>query len=258
MRLRYDAIAPSQQQESALARAKNTSRAEARRRTKDLTRADMTDQMADDTDDDESEASATGATAKPPHKSMFTMPDIRTDLRGLPVMFRTRRLIWLPFIMVAAGFVLSLISIAVTLSTDVQTYVNLYIEYFFVPQALFTYFIGGFLATRSSYLIGLLLGLMTGVLWVVLILGIGIAATPSLDQTGASSFDPLGLSAYYLVMSVFLGTVAGWFAGWYRDFLRGMQDRNKQRAAEREAQLKSKRAADRQEARKQAKQATGR
>ncbi len=254
MRLRYDATAPSQEQESALARAKNTSRAEARRRTKELTRAEMADQQVDDTDDDDSEASATVATVKPPHKSMFKMPDIRSDVRGLPVMFRTRRLLWLPFIMVAVGFVLALISPA--LNADVQSYAFLYIEYFFFPQALFTYFIGGFLATRSSYLVGFLLGLMTGVLWVVII-AIGVSGGAGIGQAGIETTDVVSSSAYVLVTSMFLGTVAGWFAGWYRDFLRGMQERNKQRQAEREAQARVKRRDDRQEARKSAKGRVG-
>ncbi|HEY5520004.1 MAG TPA: YrzE family protein [Candidatus Limnocylindrales bacterium] len=236
-----------------MARAKNTSRAEARRRTKELTRAEMADQQADDADDTDSEAGETVATVKPPHKSMFTMPDIRSDLRGMPVMFRTRRLLWVPFIMVAVGFVLELAG--PVLSTDLQNYVILYIEYFFLPQALFTYFIGGFLATRSSYLVGFLLGLMTGVLWVVLILL--NAAGLGLDQAGVVVSDAASASVFVLVESIFLGTVAGWFAGWYRDFLRGMQDRNKQRAAEREAQARIKRRDDRQEARKSAKGRVG-
>lgn len=238
-----------------MARAKNTSRAEARRRTKDLTRAEMSDQELDDADDTDSETGTSAVAAKPVHKSMFKMPDIRADLRELPAMFRTRRLLWVPFIMVAVGFVLMLISPA--LNADVQNYVFLYVQYFFFPQALFTYFIGGFLATRSSYLVGLLLGLMTGVLWVI-ILVLGVTLGAGVDETGLQASDVASSSAYVLVTSIFLGTVAGWFAGWYRDFLRNMQDRNKQRAIEREAQLKSKRAAERQEARKQAKQATGR
>lgn len=236
-----------------MARAKNTSRAEARRRTKDLTRAEMADQDAiDDADDTDSDADV--AVAKPPHKSMFKMPDIRADLRELPQMFRTRRLLWVPFIMVAVGFVLMLISPA--LNADVQNYVFLYVQYFFFPQALFTYFIGGFLATRSSYLVGLLLGVMTGVLWVV-ILVLGVTLGAGVDETGLQASDVASSSAYVLVTSIFLGTVAGWFAGWYRDFLRNMQNRNKERAAEREAQARAQRRDNRQEARKGAKRPTG-
>ena len=236
-----------------MARAKNTSRADARRRTKEATRADLAEQQAaEDAAGDESAASATataaGAARRP---SMFRMPDWRADLASLPVMFRTRRLIWVPFIMIAVGFVLALISPG--LNADMQNYAFLYIEYFFFPQALFTYFIGGFLATRASYLIGFLLGLITGVLWVI-ILVIGAAGGAGIANAGIEVTDIASSSIYVLVTSVFLGTVAGWFAGWYRDFLRNMQERNKQRAADRESQMKAKRAADRQESRKAAKQ----
>ena len=238
-----------------MARAKNTSRAEARRHTKDLTRAELADQeIDDDADDTDTDAGAAAATAKPVHKSMFKMPDIRADLRELPAMFRTRRLLWVPFIMVAVGFVLMLISPA--LNADVQNYVFLYVQYFFFPQALFTYFIGGFLATRSSYLVGLLLGLMTGVLWII-ILVLGVTLGAGVDETGLQASDVASSSVYVLVTSIFLGTVAGWFAGWYRDFLRNMQERNKQKAVEREAQARAQRRDNRQEARKGAKRPTG-
>ena len=169
-------------------------------------------------------------------------------------MFRTRRLLWVPFIMVAVGFVLMLISPA--LNADVQNYVFLYVQYFFFPQALFTYFIGGFLATRSSYLVGLLLGLMTGVLWII-ILVLGVTLGAGVDETGLQASDVASSSVYVLVTSIFLGTVAGWFAGWYRDFLRNMQERNKQKAVEREAQARAQRRDNRQESRKGAKRPTG-
>ena len=77
------------------------------------------------------------------------------------------------------------------------------------------------------------------------------------DETGLQASDVASSSAYVLVTSIFLGTVAGWFAGWYRDFLRNMQNRNKERAAEREAQARAQRRDNRQEARKGAKRPTG-
>jgi len=148
-----------------LARAKNTSRSEARRRTRVQTRADLVDddEMLDDEDD------STATAANPPRKPFFTFPDIRADVRGLPDIFRSRRLLWIPFILLAVGFVLVLIQSA--LPVEIQPWVAFYVQYFVLPQSLFTYFIGGFLAPRASYLIGTMLGLATGLGWAIVLLG---------------------------------------------------------------------------------------
>ena len=149
-----------------MARAKNTSRSEARRRTREQERAEIAAQQEPE-DGGEATASsgstsAATATAAAPRRAgmIFKWPDIRADARSLPDMFRTRKLIWLPFILLAVGFGLALAFAA--LPVEVQQWALLYFQYFFAPQALFTYFIGGFLATRASYLIGFMLGLLTG------------------------------------------------------------------------------------------------
>jgi Sec-independent protein translocase protein TatA len=184
---------------------------------------------------------------------LFQWPDIRADVRALPDMFRTRRLIWLPFILLAVGFVLALAFNL--LPVEVEQWALLYFQYFFAPQALFTYFIGGFLATRASYLIGFLLGLLTGLMWAI-VLAANTISTPATPDTAGlpSGTDLLQTIGTVLVASMVLGTFAAGFAGWYRDFLRGMQNRSKDRQAQKEQELKAKRAADRQEARRAAKQ----
>jgi hypothetical protein len=237
-----------------LARAKNTCRAEARRRTKDSTRAELATTDAADGDTPDTTDEGTSATAGGARRSLIKMPDVRADLRAVPHMFRARPLLFLPFVLLLVGFGLALI--LPVLPADVQQWAYLYIQYFFFPQALFTYFIGGFLATRASYLVGLMLGTVTGVLWVVIfVVGVAAGAGPvDAGATGTGPTDVGGASAYVLVTSIILGTIAGGFAGWYRDFLRGMQDRGKQRRADQEAALRGKRRDDRQEARRAAKQ----
>jgi hypothetical protein len=228
-----------------LARAKNTSRSEARRRTREQTRAEL---EAEDGSLDDQETDTTAVAAAPRQRSqLFKFPDIRADLRALPGMFRTRKLLFLPFILLLAGFVLVL---AVNvIPVEIQPWVGLYIQYFFLPEALFTYFIGGFLAPRGSYLIGLLLGLTCGLLWTTVLL-----IMPNTQEAVAAQTDLASAIGLVLVQSVVLGLFAGGFAGWYRDFLRGMQDRSRQRQAERETSLKAQRRDERQEARRNAKQ----
>jgi len=232
-----------------LARAKNTSRSEARRRTREQTRAEL---AAEQEPEDGGEPVA--AAAAPRRRPMlFQWPDIRADLRALPDMFRTRRLLWLPFILLLAGFVMALAFNVIP--AEYQQWALLYFQYFFAPQALFTYFIGGFVATRASYLVGFILGLLTGVMWAI-VLAANTIATPATPDTAGlpSGSDLLSTIGTVLVASMVLGTFAAGFAGWYRDFLRGMQNRSKDRQVQREQELKAKRAAERQEARRSAKQ----
>ena len=229
-----------------MARAKNISRAEARRRARELTRAELAEgEIGEDFD-------ATAVEAEPaasPRPTFFKLPNFRADIAALPGMFRTRRLLWLPFILILVGFVLTLLLPG--LAIEVQAIALLYIQYFFFPQALFTYFVGGFLAPRAAYLIGFILGLANGLLWVVIL---GIGASTGLGLAGTAATDFLGAAGYVMITSVVLGTFAGGFAGWYRDFLRQMQERGKTRRADQEAKDRERRRAERSETRRAAKQ----
>lgn len=226
-----------------MARAKNTSRAEARKRTRDAQRAELAEsELLDDHQEDVLED------AQPARRpSMFQMPNVLEDVRALPSIFRSRRLVWVPFILVAIGFFLALVIYGVPL--EFQSWVALYLQFFFVPQGLFAYFIAGFVAPRASYLIGGLLGVMSGVMY-----GIALVATlpPDTDAVVRASIESAALSSP--VMGGILGTFAGGFAAWYRNFLRGMQQSGQQRRADREARERAKRREQRQESRKVFKQ----
>jgi len=248
--LRYDDwTALTSRQESALARAKNTTRSEARRRTREQTRTELATQEATDdvTASGTSADTATRGNAPRRRGMLFKWPDVGADIRALPDMFRTRRLLWLPFVLLLIGFVLAMAFN--TLPAQIEQYALLYFQYFFAPQALFTYFIGGFLAPRGSYLIGLILGALTGVLWSVVLLANSVA-DPSVSTATGDLPSTIGT---VLLASVILGMFAAGFAGWYRDFLRGMQTRSKERQAQRDADLRAKARNDRQEARRAAK-----
>lgn len=224
-----------------MARAKNTSRASARKRTRSQQRAELAeDEQLDGQSEDQPD------TAAPARPSLFQLPNFREDIRVLPSMFRTRRLLWLPFILVIVGFVLALVIYGIP--TDMQPWIALYLQFFFVPQGLFTYFIAGFLAPRASYLVGLILGVMSGALY-----GVAIVATLPPGSDVPVSDAAMSILSYTFTGAV-LGAFAGGFAAWYRNFLRNMQQGGNKRRAEKEAQERAKRRDQRQEARRVFKQ----
>lgn len=222
-----------------MARAKNTSRAEARKRTRDAQRSDLAEnELLDDDLEDVLED------AQPaPRPRMFQMPNIFEDIRALPSIFRSRRLVWAPFLLVLFGFFLALVIYGIPL--EFQPWVAIYLQFFFVPQGLFAYFIAGFVAPRASYLLGGLLGLMSGVMY-----GIALVATLPVetDAVTRASIESVALSSP--LTGAILGTFAGGFAAWYRNFLRGMQQNSQQRRADREAKERAKRREQRHESRK--------
>ncbi len=219
-----------------MARAKNTTRAEARKRTRDANRAEMADLAEDDQLDDES------VVEEPRRPSAFALPNIREDLRALPGVFRTKKLVWVPFLLVLIGFILALTIYGIP--EQFQPWVALYLQFFFVPQGLFAYFIAGFVAPRASYLVGGLLGLMSGVFF-----GISLVATmaPDTDPVAQAAINSVAMSSPFT--GAILGAFAGGFASWYRNFLRGMQVSGAQRRADREAKERAKRREERQQAR---------
>ena len=233
-----------------MARAKNTSRSEARRRTRDIERAELTG------DEFSEEAADTGAVeaAPEPRKPMFRFPDIRADIKALPQIFMSRRLIWLPLLLLGVGFALILITPG--LSTEIQGITVLFLQFFFVPPALFTFFIAGFVSPRASYLIGLIYGLLAGTLWSITLLvseaDLSTGAPSPTSDLGTT--DPISIFSQMLTIGALYGTLAAAFAAWYRDFLRQMQQRGQQRRADQETRQREQRRVERQEARKASKQ----
>ena len=221
-----------------MARAKNTSRAEARKRSRDTHRAELAELADDEQLDDEVESGQD----EPRRPSAFKMPNVREDLRALPEIFRTKRIVWVPFLMVVIGFVLALTIYGIPES--IQPWIALYLQFFFVPQGLFAYFIAGFVAPRASYLVGLLLGLMSGAFY-----GIALVATLPVGTDPVARAEITSVAMSSPLTGAVLGTFAGGFAAWYRNFLRGMQVNGAQRRADREAKERAKRREERQQAR---------
>ena|GEM_PF-927902 len=222
-----------------MARAKNTDRAEARRRHRELTRVDEPQDEEFDTID-----------VTPPQsaglRGMFRMPNIREDLRAFPGMLAHSPKLWIPFGMLALAFVLAMLLSQATTQPDgtitgsifpsgVESLVSLYVQLTLPPTALFVFFIGGFLAPRASYLVGALLGLVDGILWSLLFL-LSPGAQPDAPGRLVQPSDVVAI----ILVAVFVGILAASFASWYRNFLRSSQERARQNRAAREQQQKIK------------------
>jgi hypothetical protein len=233
---------------SPVAREKNTSRAEARKRTREMTRAELLAAEAEDELGDDGLADA-AAQPDPPRAPMFKMPNILSDLRALPSIFRSRKMLWLPLVLLLVGTGITLALPG--LSPDMAAFGSYYIQFFFQPPALFTFFIAGFFAPRASYLIGFIYGVIAGVLWAMLI--ITGPPIPILDPAVPPP-TPVTIVINYVIIGALYGTLAAALAAWYRDFLRGMQERGRARRGVKEVDERSRRREERQEARRLAKQ----
>ncbi len=231
-----------------LARAKNTARAEARRRARAEARAEARAAAAT-AEQDETEAATEAPTQ--PRKPLFTPPNVRADLRALPGLFRERKLLWLPVGLLVVGFVLTYLTYLGQIPPELAGPVEIYIQFFFVPYGLFTFFIAGFIAPRAAYLVGLLMGVFNGLLWTVLIyVGTTLPALPQDPAEPIAPVEPFTASTQVILVASLYGLLAAAFAAWYRNFLRQMQERGRQRRADREAQEKARRRDERRAARR--------
>jgi hypothetical protein len=231
-----------------VARAKSIQRAEARRRYRaaqalaSAEPASGDDEAVDHSPIGTSSARRTRtsvavAPAQPASPFRFTRPDVAADLRALPGMFRTRRLLWVPFLLLTIGFVLALVrTIAATrgesIRPEIDSLIVFYVGLVLPPLALFPAFIAGFLAPRAPYLVGALIGILDGVYVLIVFLVGGIAnITPggTIDQSSI----PTQLLLLFLSAVVF-ATLAAAFASWYARFLRTSGERRRAAVIERQ------------------------
>ena len=183
----------------------------------------------------------------PQRRPLFAMPNVREDIRALPGMFRERRRLWIPFVLLLAGFALAYPLYTGALTGDAGAFAGMFVNFFFLPQSLFTFFLGGFLAPRASYLVGFVLGVVNAALWAVLLLLLGVRMTDEVDA--------VVVAVNLFVIAVVFGTLAAAFAAWYRNFLRGSQERARRNQALRAQQARAKaREAERAERAERARQ----
>ena len=216
-------------------RPKNTSRAEARRRHRDEQREVEVEPIELE---ETAEAPPTSTRG-----SMFAIPNVLDDIKALPMVFR-KPLVWLPFGLLTATFVLSVALINGAFDELPEMVVNgisLYINLTLHPTSLFIFFIGGFVAPRASYIVGGMLGVLSATVWTVVM----IIATDTMREqysdtllTTTAEGEIIGLTSDAVLqtygMGLVIGILAGGFASWYRRFLRSSQERAAANRAQKE------------------------
>ena len=231
-----------------MARAKDTSRAEARRRHRDSQRVESGEVELED----ELIAPAPVTSGRP----SFRLPDVRGDIAALPSVIRDRPLVLIPFAMLLVAFLLELVRQSGALPAGViGDAALLYIQLTLPPTALFVFFIGGFLAPRASWLVGALLGAFDALLITLLVL---INPQARLEGSGISEVAQ-GLVPLWGI-AIVVGVLAASFAAWYRTFLRSSQERAKanRAARDREQALAAKEQAKKDKAAARSATSTGR
>jgi hypothetical protein len=216
-----------------VARAKNTDRAEARRRHRAAMAA--ADAAAGAAMDDDGapvpsvsaaaaprEARPSGASKSAPatptqrpsitqaFRIAFQPANVREDIRTFPSVVRST-----PQVLIAPALVLvGAVFLLVPTLRDSQIG-SLAAQLLVVPPPLIPAFLAGMLAPRASWLFGLLVGLLAGVFfaaYVVTAPATGVA--PVTDDLRAQAL------LYAVVVSPLFGLATGAFAGFYRRFLR--------------------------------------
>jgi hypothetical protein len=234
-------------------RAKDTSRAEARRRYREEHRA-----AGAEAEDAVVAAAAPTTAAATGARSSFAMPDVVADIKALPQVFR-KPLVWVPFGMLVLAFVLVLLIVDEALPEGaVSDIAGLYVSLTLPPTSLFVFFIGGFVAIRASYLVGAILGAFDALLLTILyLMAPSLSSNTQLQNSGLTATQEQGATVTLESLlplwgiAILVGILAAAFAAWYKRFLRSSQERAKVNRALRE-QEQARKAKEQAKADKQA------
>ena len=205
-----------------MARAKRTARADARRRH----RAEQA--LIDIAPEDPSDASASqpagGTSVHEPapgarrgiaaaFREAFRPLDLRGDIRTFPATVRSKAL-WIPILLTLISTAL-FIAVPPTSTSDLTGIVTSFLfQYFIVTPGIGAAFIAGFLAPRASWLLGVIVGLVSATCYSFLGLGGYIPLAPGAAQPVAQD---VVLAAFTIGPS--LGALFASAAAWYRRFL---------------------------------------
>ncbi len=210
-----------------MARAKRTDRAEARRRY----RAEMAG--ADGVEEDvEGESPSGAAPTRTATKPMSSPPgrlgigaafrqsihpiNVRADLQALPKLV-TDKALYVP-VAITVG------STALVLATGATNFASaLLYTYFVQSPAIGGVFLAGFLAPRASWLLGVIVGLLSAICYTVIIFS-GVLGAPS-----QAAMQDVIVAAF--VLSPVLGGLFAAGAAWYRRFLQLSNPNRGRRAA---------------------------
>ena len=135
--------------------------------------------------------------------------NVRQDIASLPWITIHTKAIWLP-VLITIG---ATIATAVTGANDMVT--GLLFTYFVVFPAIGGVFIGGFLAPRASWLVGVVVGLVSAVCYVAL--GVAGLLPPPFNEQFTLNATASSVSAF--IYSPIMGAFFAAAAAWYRRFL---------------------------------------
>jgi len=227
---RYDVV-PVEIEGGHVARAKQTGRAEARRRYRQTVAAQdgEADGSGADLDYGERKPEAGPKSAARPARAPERGPTgrvgvidsfrlayhpahVREDLRALPQLLRSRAFL------AAAG--LLLVGGLAWLLFPVRSGSVLAWELLVVPgSALAPQLVGGFFAPRGSYLIGFILGILQTVVFVVVTISPPVVAAYEAIEPGSAPVLRADQVLSALVSSAVTGALFASAAAWYRRFL---------------------------------------
>jgi hypothetical protein len=218
-----------------LARAKRTDRAEARRRHRAATAATEGGAEAGSTTaQGRATTSSSGAVAMSSpagrvsmgtaFRQSFHPVDVRADLAALPWLAVHTKALWIPVLLTLGASVAVAVS---TVMSSVGVISALLFQYFVQPPAIGGVFIAGFLAPRASWLLGVIVGLVSATAYAILVLAFPTAITGTTPD--AAQATQLVLSGF-LLAPVF-GALFASGAAWYRRFLQ-LSSPNRGRRAE--------------------------
>lgn len=214
-----------------MARAKRTVRADARRRYRQ--EQGIVEEPIDEPSDPAPRAPVASSVARSTvgptpsarlgiteaFRRSFRPLDVRGDLAALPTLIRSKAF-WLPSLLTIASTGL----VFATRGTDVVS-AFLY-AYFIQTPAIGAVFIAGFLAPRASWLLGILVGLISAACYTA----IGVSGMVSVPQ----GTDATQIVTASFLLSPIMGALFAAAAAWYRRFLQlSNPNRGRQRPGQR-------------------------
>ena len=208
-----------------MARAKRTERAEARRRYRAAGVADP------EIETDEGSAPSPGAQRPSPgstakanpaqpvrtgfsqaFRQSFRPMNVREDVASLPWLAVHTKALWLPLLITVGA------TVYVYAVGGKDTISEFMFAYFIQTPAIGSVFLAGFLAPRSSWLLGAIIGFVSAICYgiLVLVFPTAIPGASGLPPTEAQARE-VAISA--LILSPIIGSFFAAAAAWYRRFL---------------------------------------
>jgi hypothetical protein len=208
-----------------VARAKRTERAEARRRYRAAAVVDPELETADGAAPSTGAArSSSGQAARPAaatsvrigfaeaFRQSFRPMHVREDVASLPWIAVHTKALWLPLLITLAC------TIYIIATSGKDTISEFMFAYFIQTPAIGSVFLAGFLAPRSSWLLGAIIGFVSAICYSILVI-VYPAVVPGGGVIPPTEAEARNVAIYALVLSPIIGSFFAAAAAWYRRFL---------------------------------------